>query len=89
MAATRNNEKNLQYHFIVSWDAATRTWSVDVDTLDAKFDGEVVWDEDKQVWANIRFDDDLREAFVEREDALAAILAEYNEALHEDDDLTD
>ena len=89
MAATRKNQKNLQYHFVVRWDEAARTWSVDVDTLDVKFDGEVVWDEDKQDWANIRYDDELREAFVEREDALAAILAEYNEALHEDDDLTD
>lgn len=88
MAATRKNQKNLQYHFVVRWDEASRTWAVDADTLDAKFDAEVVWDEDSNTWLSYREDDELRATFTDREDALALMLQDYNLLLHEDDDLT-
>jgi beta-xylosidase len=86
MADTRTNQKNLQYHFVVRWDEASRSWSVDADTLDAKFDAEVAWDEDSNTWLSYREDDALRATFTDREDALALMLQEYNDLLHYDDD---
>ena len=81
MAATRKNQKNLQYHFIVSWDEASQRWAVDVDTLDAKFDAEVVWDEDQQEWLSYREDDALRAEFTAIENSLAELLEKQNNLL--------
>lgn len=79
MATTRTNEKNLQYHFVVRWDAATQEWAVDVDTLDAKFDAEVIYDEASNSWLSYRDAGELRAVFTEKEDELALILQKQND----------
>lgn len=82
---TRTIEKNLQYHFVVRWDEASRSWAVDAETLDAKFDTEVIWDEDSNTWISYKEDDDLRSNFFDKEDALASIFQDFNDALHEEE----
>jgi hypothetical protein len=82
--STRTIGKNLQYHLVVRWDEASRSWSVDAETLDAKFDTEVIWDEDSNTWISYKEDDDLRSNFFDKEDALASILQNFNDALQEE-----
>jgi hypothetical protein len=82
--STRTIEKNLQYHFVVRWDEASCSWAVDAETLDAKFDTEVIWDEDSNTWISYKEDDDLRSNFFDKEDALASILQNFNDALQEE-----
>lgn len=81
---TRKNGKNLQYHFVVRWDEASSAWEVDAETLDAKFDTEVIWDADSNNWISYKEDDDLRAEFLDKEDALAILLQDFNNALHEE-----
>jgi hypothetical protein len=83
--STRTIEKNLQFHFVVRWDEASRAWSVDAETLDAKFDTEVIWDEDSNTWISYREDNDLRSNFLDKEDALAILLQDFNDTLHEEE----
>jgi hypothetical protein len=82
---TRTIEKNLQFHFVVRWDEASRAWSVDAETLDAKFDTEVIWDEDSNTWISYKEDDNLRSSFLDKEDALAILLQDFNDRLHEEE----
>jgi hypothetical protein len=70
--------KSIQYHFVVRWDESSNAWGVDPETLDAKFDAEIAWDELSNTWLSYRSDDELREKFTEREDALASLLQSYN-----------
>jgi hypothetical protein len=70
--------KSIQYHFVVRWDESDNAWNIDPETLDAKFDAEIAWDELSNNWLSYRDNEDLREKFVEREDALASLLQTYN-----------
>jgi beta-xylosidase len=80
---TRTVQKNLQYHFVVVWNEASGTWEVDAETLDAKFDTEVIWDKDSNNWVSYEDDDELREDFTNKEDALATILQQSNSNFRE------
>ncbi len=80
---TRTVQKNLQYHFVVVWNEASGTWEVDSETLDAKFDTEVIWDKDSNNWVSYEDDDELREDFTNKEDALATILQQFNSNFRE------
>jgi beta-xylosidase len=80
---TRTVQKNLQYHFVVVWNEASGTWEVDAETLDAKFDTEVIWDKDSNNWVSYEDDDELREDFTNKEDALATILQQFNSNFRE------
>ena len=82
---TRKTEKNLQYHFVVVWNEASGTWEVDAETLDAKFDTEVIFDTHSQTWVSYEDDDDLRAEFLDKENALATLLQDFNNALNEED----
>lgn len=70
---------NKQYHYVVRWDTKDGTWSVDPITLDAKFDGVTIWDEDKSEWLDYRDGDALQEEVVGLEDKLADLLRASNE----------
>ena len=39
-----------QYHFVVMYDAATNSFSLDYDTQEAKFGKEVVYDTESESW---------------------------------------
>ena len=80
---TRKSEKNLQYHFVVVWNEASGTWEVDAETLDAKFDTEVIWDKDSNNWVSYEDDEELRNDFTNKEDALATILQQFNSNFRE------
>ena len=80
---TRTVQKNLQYHFVVVWNEASGTWEVDAETLDAKFDTEVIWDKDSNNWVSYEDDEELREDFTNKEDALATILQQFNSNFRE------
>ena len=80
---TRKTEKNLQYHFVVVWNEASGTWEVDAETLDAKFDTEVIWDKDSNNWVSYEDDEELRNDFTNKEDALATILQQFNSNFRE------
>ena len=84
--STRTIEKNLQFQFVVMWDEASRSWAVDAETLDAKFGTEVIWDESSGNWISYKEDDDLRSNFFDKEDALAILLKDFNDTLHEEDE---
>jgi hypothetical protein len=77
-------EQNLQFHFVVRWDANTKTWSVDSETLDAKFGTEAVWHEDTNTWLDFDDSEELKADYVDREDALADFLRQQNEFFHEE-----
>lgn len=76
-------QKNLQYHFVVVWNEASGTWEVDAETLDAKFDTEVIWDKDSNNWVSYEDDEELRNDFTNKEDALATILQQFNSNFRE------
>lgn len=80
---TRTVQKNLQYHFVVVWNEASGTWEVDAETLDAKFDTEVIWDKDSNNWVSYEDDEELRNDFTNKEDALATILQQFNSNFRE------
>lgn len=82
---TRTVQKNLQYHFVVLWDEESSTWSVDGQTLDAEFGTGVIFDTHSQTWVSYEDDDDLRAEFLDKENALATLLQDFNNALNEED----
>jgi hypothetical protein len=73
---TSEKEKEMQYHYVVTYDSLNKTFTVDVDTADAVLHNGYFFDEAKQEWLD---PDDERlthyqEDYVEVEDKLAKVL---------------
>jgi hypothetical protein len=45
-----NKEKIMEHHFVVYFDEITKTWHVDTETTDSKFDGNNVWNSARSNW---------------------------------------
>ena len=41
---------NKQYHFVVCYDSDTKTWSMDYDSQDSKFQGAPIFDPQTGEW---------------------------------------
>lgn len=74
-----------QYHFVVQFDTETKEFSLDIDTLTAKFHSGVMFDKDTQEWISSSDADDYEQTdYLAKEDILAGWLQKVNEVLEEE-----
>lgn len=67
-----------QYHFVIMYDEQTGTWDLDIDTLNVKFNSELIFDVNNQVWRDIDEDPEGYLIYLTKEAALAEILDKAN-----------
>lgn len=67
-----------QYHYVVMFNEITNEWEIDVDTLVAKFDGEVIFDVNTQKWYSGEEDPDGERVYLSLEEELLAKLNKEN-----------
>ena len=67
-----------QYHFVIMFDEQTGAWDLDIDTLVAKFDGELIFDINADKWRNVDEDPEGYLIYLTKEAALAEILDKAN-----------
>ena len=65
----------MEHHFVVVYDEETGKWSVDVETTDAKFNGDNVYDQHRNTGIWQAWNDNTSEALND----LIAILEKTNE----------
>ena len=70
-----------ELHFIVRYDIETKQWNLDIDTLDAKFQSEYVFDTETQEWIDINDNPETEKIYSDKEQALAKLLQIYSETL--------
>lgn len=74
-----------QYHFVVQFDTMTNEFSLDIDTLYAKFPEGFVWDKETDEWVSSSDADDYAQTdYLAKEDILAGWLQKVNEVLGEE-----
>ena len=71
-----------QFHFVVQYDTDTREFSLDLDTLYAKFPEGFVFDKDTQEWESAEPDE---QEYLNHEDFLSGWLQKINEELNAED----
>jgi hypothetical protein len=67
-----------QYHFVIMFDEQTGSWDLDIDTLNAKFNNELIFDINTQTWRDVEEDPEGYLIYLQKEAALAEILDNAN-----------
>ena len=65
-----------QYHFVIMFDEQTGAWDLDIDTLNAKFDGDLIFDNNHQEWETLN--EETYDIYCQLEAQLANILDKAN-----------